>query len=186
MNDAIQRAIDARISQWESDKRIEWAQAARVIERDLRSLDYDPTTQPFDEPFRHVDAQDGNAPLPFDRETLGRFVREAWVDWARTQSNPKPSWLVPYEMLTEADKEADRRIGEFVARWTVIGIAARSAWQRDPTSVTDLGVTVSEQTKLLLRLCKALPPDHEQVAAVIDYLKRKKLTSPFRAEASKE
>lgn len=68
--------------------------------------------------------QDGNRPLPFDRNQLGRFVREAWVRWAQTQPNPKPSWLVPYDELSEPDKEADRQIGETVARWTLIGDAA--------------------------------------------------------------
>jgi transposase-like protein len=47
-----------------------------------------------------------------NRETLGRWVREAWVDWAMTQPNPKPSWLVPWEQLGETDREADRVIGE--------------------------------------------------------------------------
>ena len=69
-------------------------------------------------------ATDGGRPLPFDRDTLGRMVREAWVRWAQTQTNPKTSWLVPYEELTEPDKEADRQIGEAVARWTLIGDAA--------------------------------------------------------------
>lgn len=64
-------------------------------------------------------------PLPYDRDTLGRFVREAWVRWARTQPDPKPSWLVPYDLLDEPDKEADRQIGEALARWTIIGIEAR-------------------------------------------------------------
>ena len=68
--------------------------------------------------------EDGNRPLPFDRDQLGRFVREAWVRWAQTQPNPKPSWLVPYDELSEPDKEADRQIGETVARWTLIGDAA--------------------------------------------------------------
>lgn len=74
-----------------------------------------------------TDQLDGNRPLPFDREQLGRLVREAWVRWARTQPAPKPSWLVPYDELSEADKEADRQIGECVARWTLIGDAARVA-----------------------------------------------------------
>jgi hypothetical protein len=72
-------------------------------------------------------ALDGNRPLPFDRDTLGRMVREAWVRWAETQSAPKPSWLVPYDELAEPDKEADRQIGEAVARWTLIGDSARAA-----------------------------------------------------------
>jgi hypothetical protein len=65
-------------------------------------------------------------PLPFDRDQLGRFVREAWVRWARTQPDPKPSWLVPYDELSETDREADRQIGEAVARWTLIGDAAKA------------------------------------------------------------
>jgi hypothetical protein len=59
------------------------------------------------------------APGPVDRDTLGRFVREAWVRWALAQPHPKPSWLVPYDDLSEADKEADRQIGEAIVRWTL-------------------------------------------------------------------
>lgn len=70
---------------------------------------------------------DGNRPLPFSRDQLGRFVRDAWISWAKEQPNPKPSWLVPYDDLAEADKEADRIIGERVARWALIGDAARAA-----------------------------------------------------------
>lgn len=46
-----------------------------------------------------------------DRDSLGRRVREVWVEWAKRQPNPKPSWLVSYDELSEADKEADRCIG---------------------------------------------------------------------------
>jgi hypothetical protein len=53
--------------------------------------------------------------LPLDRDQLGRIVREAWIGWANAQPAPKPSWLVPYDQLSETDKEADRRIGEAVA-----------------------------------------------------------------------
>lgn len=74
-----------------------------------------------------MSGQDGARPLPFDRDQLGRFVREAWVRWARTQPDPKPSWLVPYDQLSETDKEADRQIGEAVARWTLIGDAAKAS-----------------------------------------------------------
>jgi hypothetical protein len=49
-----------------------------------------------------------------DRDTLGRVVREAWVRWAHTQPDPKPTWLVPWEGLSEPDREADRQIGEAV------------------------------------------------------------------------
>lgn len=55
------------------------------------------------------------------------MVRETWVRWAQTQPNPKPSWLAPYDDLSEPDKEADRQIGEAVARWTLIHDAAVTA-----------------------------------------------------------
>jgi hypothetical protein len=45
------------------------------------------------------------------RERLGMRVREVWIHWAKEQPNPKPSWLVPWEALSEPDKEVDRRIG---------------------------------------------------------------------------
>ncbi len=51
-------------------------------------------------------------PCQCHREQLGRLVREQWVRWALEHPEPKPSWLLPYEQLTESDKEADRRIGE--------------------------------------------------------------------------
>jgi hypothetical protein len=54
-----------------------------------------------------------------NRDDLGRIVRKAWVRWARMQPDPKPSWLVPYDELSEADKEADRQIGEAVASETL-------------------------------------------------------------------
>jgi hypothetical protein len=54
---------------------------------------------------------DGSLPT---RDWLGREVRQAWILWARTQDprTAKPSWFVPYDQLSEADKEADRQIGE--------------------------------------------------------------------------
>ena len=70
---------------------------------------------------------DVNRELPWSRYQLGRFVREAWVRWAQAQPHPKPAWLVPYDELSEADQEADRQIGEAVARWTLVGDAARAS-----------------------------------------------------------
>lgn len=71
---------------------------------------------------------DGGRQLPVeDRNFWGQAVREAWVRWAETQPNPKASWLVPYEQLSEIDKEADRQIGEHVARLTLLMDAARLA-----------------------------------------------------------
>lgn len=81
---------------------------------------------------------DGSRDLPLDRDLLGRMVREAWVKWARTQPDPKPSWLVPYDELSETDKEADRQIGEHVARWTLIHDAAEASYTADayrPTAI---------------------------------------------------
>lgn len=50
-----------------------------------------------------------------EREALGRRVRKAWCEWAREQPDPKPSWLLPWEELSEPEREADRRIGEALA-----------------------------------------------------------------------
>jgi hypothetical protein len=46
------------------------------------------------------------------REQLGQEVRKIWLEWARQQSNPKPSWLVEWDELDEDQKEVDRRIGK--------------------------------------------------------------------------
>lgn len=46
------------------------------------------------------------------REDLGRLVRHVWVEWAREQANPKPSWLLPWEDLDDGQREVDMRIGE--------------------------------------------------------------------------
>lgn len=91
-----------------------------------------------------VDQFDGNRPLPFDRETLGRAVRDAWVRWARAQPEPKPSWLelVPFEQMGEVDKEAERQIGESVARMVLVGDAARASlvrWPLGSSPETDVG-----------------------------------------------
>lgn len=59
-----------------------------------------------------------------DRDVLGRAVREAWVRWAESQPNPKPSWLLSYDDLPESDKEADRQIGEHVEALVLLGINA--------------------------------------------------------------
>ena len=45
-----------------------------------------------------------------DLEWGGKLVRNTWIAWAKEQPNPKPSWLVPWEELSEPDKEVDRRI----------------------------------------------------------------------------
>jgi hypothetical protein len=56
------------------------------------------------------------------RERLGRRVREVLILWAKRQAAPKPSWLIPWEMLRELEREIDRCIGaalwgDFVAEY---------------------------------------------------------------------
>ena len=45
------------------------------------------------------------------RELLGRIVRQTWVEWAREQPDPKPSWLLGWDDLDNRQQEADMRIG---------------------------------------------------------------------------
>jgi uncharacterized small protein (DUF1192 family) len=66
----------------------------------------------------HVDAL---TPRDVDAEALGREVRRVWIEWAKEQPLPKPSWLVPWEGLSEPDRDVDRRIGTALY---VIGYAA--------------------------------------------------------------
>jgi len=61
----------------------------------------------------HEDSDVHDSP-DFSRETLGRLIREAWVEWALEQPNPQPSWVKPWEELGEGMKEVDRRMGERV------------------------------------------------------------------------
>lgn len=51
---------------------------------------------------------DGGPPLP---ELLGMAVRAVSVAWAMQQPDPEASWLLGWDQLSEADKDADRRIG---------------------------------------------------------------------------
>lgn len=56
-------------------------------------------------------------PVEPDREELGKLVRQVWIEWAQEQPNVKTSWLVPWDELSEPDREVDRRIGETLARY---------------------------------------------------------------------
>ena len=47
-----------------------------------------------------------------NRDDLGRLVRETWAKYCIETGDDQPSHLVPYDDLSEHDKEADRRIGE--------------------------------------------------------------------------
>ena len=74
-----------------------------------------------------------------DREALGRLVREVWIAWAREQPAPKASWLVPWEDLSEPDREVDRRIGETLARAGRTLAAQPTRLPRAPTEGDDDG-----------------------------------------------
>lgn len=51
-----------------------------------------------------------------DREGLGCYVRQIWIDWASeqpdVQAGAHPNWLTPWEDLDERYREVDMRIGE--------------------------------------------------------------------------
>lgn len=53
-------------------------------------------------------------PAPMDRNVLGRLVRAVWVEYCKEIGDSNPAHLMPYDLLNETDKEADRRIGEAV------------------------------------------------------------------------
>lgn len=66
-----------------------------------------------------------------NREHLGEIVRLAWIEWAQEQPNPKPSWLIPYQELSEPDKEANRRIGESIANFVLSEYHPLDLYQKD-------------------------------------------------------
>jgi hypothetical protein len=89
---------------------------------------YDNTGEPYnDEPIRHwedfnIEYEPQLEPflvesitLPYvifyNDDDLGKLVRDTWIEWAKEQSNPKASWIVPYEGLSQPDKVADIRTG---------------------------------------------------------------------------
>jgi hypothetical protein len=50
------------------------------------------------------------------RTQLGRMVRDVWIRWSLDQPDVEdhPSWLVPWDELSERDREVDMRIGESI------------------------------------------------------------------------
>jgi hypothetical protein len=78
-----------------------------------------------DEVQKHVNVLDDH---------LGMMVRNVWVDWATDQPNPKPHWLVPWDKLSEPDREVDRLIGRALFDYGV-GIAIRADIQRRVESI---------------------------------------------------
>lgn len=65
---------------------------------------------------RHLAALPVAEPLPLDRDSLGRAVRDAWVERCKLKPNPRPGHLEPFECLSEFDQETDRCIGDAVVR----------------------------------------------------------------------
>lgn len=63
-----------------------------------------------------------------DRESLGRIVRETWVNWALEQPDvaDHASWIVPWDKLPERDREVDMRIGSAVAAQAVVDAGVRN------------------------------------------------------------
>lgn len=79
------------------------------------------------------------------RDELGKLVRDTWVVWASEQTEPKASWLVPWERLPENDREVDRRIGETVFRAAMDaarGLPALGPWRPDCDASVDQVVAV--------------------------------------------
>lgn len=69
------------------------------------------------------------------RDALGRVVRRAWIVWALEQPDPKTSWLVPFDLLSEPDKEVDRRIGAAVVDY-VYRVTGLARWPRKDRRAT--------------------------------------------------
>ena len=75
-----------------------------------------------------------------DNEFLGKKVREVWLTWAQEQPDPKPSWLLPWDRLSPADRDVDTRIGTRLAnigrcRYVDVGSGAhqKQLAERDAT-----------------------------------------------------
>lgn len=67
----------------------------------------------------HAWSKESNRPFlsPELREFLGQRIREAWVTYCIETKEYKPSHIVPWEHLSEWDKEADRRIADAIFAW---------------------------------------------------------------------
>lgn len=112
-------------------------------------------------------------------EMLARDVREAWMQWANTQPEPKPSWLVPYDGLGEPDKEADRQIGihmflksliiAFPNRVNLARLASRG--ELSPHQMVEHEITKKLFFDALAKLYPGPPIDLETLNAIEDRLK---------------
>lgn len=83
------------------------------------------------------------------REPLGRVVRETWVDWAREQPDPKPSWLTPWDQLDAGQREVDMRIGAAVAAVVLAQLVSRTGLALEEAieiAIGDVGGIVAWRT----------------------------------------
>lgn len=79
-----------------------------------------------------------------ERESLGRIVREAWVQYCKETGDSKTSHIVPWEGISEWDKEADRRIGEAV--YVAATAASEATVRRAVEATRDAAIRCGEQT----------------------------------------
>lgn len=112
--------------------------AKRSIELERESLRWyeaacnsKPTIKRLQQQYADCKAQldaslDGNRPLPFDREILGKKMREVWL---RVSLDPRH--LTPWADLSQHHREAYCQIAEEVARWTLIGDATARCKESD-------------------------------------------------------
>lgn len=121
--------------------------------------------------LREPDARSAQENLPAllastvdPRDVLGQRVREVWVAWAHEQPAPKPSWLLPWEGLSEPDREVDRRIGEALFK---MGVEAEAFADRIGTAA--LRRTIAEIRDTLFA---AVEGDVDPDERLIDTLKR--------------
>ena len=111
------------------------------------------------------------------REKLGRRVREVWIAWAGRQPSPKPSWLVPYDDLPEADKEADRCIGaalwaDFVAEnieEKAEVVRLRSIEKSQHESIVEKDIAIRQQQVEIDRLTRQVKELENDILANTDY-----------------
>lgn len=121
-----------------------------------------------------------NSASTLRREALGRLVREVWVVWARDQDHPKPHHLLPWEELSDGDREVDRRIGE-----TLQGIRDWRIGQRlgdVPPAAPDVDEATTSALRMWLKRARMRPPfddvDLKDLLAIV-----RPLLTAARAEA---
>jgi len=90
-------------------------------------------------------------PAAFDREALGRLVREIWIEWAKEQTHPKPSWLLSWEEIGEADREVDRRIGERLAMLPVTTFHGFFRFIRSSDALSMACTIIEEEAESIFR-----------------------------------